>query len=482
MQNMITVEKPVTTQAVRPTDRSPARAVIAAKILSVTLDFSVVWLAYSFGSVQRLGAGPGLLYCWERLEGFLAASLVTLLVFYMHDVYPRFRTYASFNGLNHLGNALVYVFLLQGFAIYWGGVGEAIGRGIFSIALFAQTVLFCLTKAAVAICWKRLGFRDRALLVGYNPEKEFYFRFLAEHREKLPVEIIGIVCDGDGSGKIHDLPFPVLGSYEELESLSTTHRVRNLILTSTYPERGGLQEFLIMAHQNHSRLINVDGLYEEVMKKIPYETISRAEILNECLLAHKFAQLKKKRVLDLCLGGLVTLLFLPVGLLVALGIKLSSRGRVFFVQERLGLRGKTFKLMKFRTMRMDAEKETGATLSQKNDPRVTRYGRFLRKTHLDEFPQLINVLRGEMSLVGPRPERAEFIRKLEKRIPLYALRLFTKPGITGWAQVTHGYASTIEDLEEKFRYDLYYLKHMSIRFDLQALLSTIKHFLLAQGH
>lgn len=481
MQNTMTIEKSSKNPR-QDRHRPPVRAIVAIKLVSVGLDFLLVCLAYGLASVQRLGPGPGLLYFWERAEGLSGVALATILVFYIHDVYPRFRTYATFNGLNHLGNALAYVFLVQGLIIYTGGIVETIGRGIFSISLLAQMVLFCLAKASLALVGNWLGLKERALLVGYNPGKDFYFNFLAAHPEKLPVEVVGMVCDENHREAVLKFPFPILGSFDDIESLSQTHRARNLILTSTYPENGSLQDFLIMAHQNHSRLVSLDGLYEETMRKIPYETIDRTEILNECLLANKFAQLKKKRILDLCLGGLAALFFLPLGLVAALGIKLTSRGPVLFIQERVGLRGRPFPLVKFRTMRMDAEKDTGAALTQKNDPRVTPFGRFLRKTHLDEFPQLINVLRGEMSLVGPRPERSEFIRKLEKRIPLYALRLFAKPGITGWAQVTHGYASTVEDLEEKFRYDLYYLKHMSIRFDLQVLLSTVKHFLLAKGH
>jgi exopolysaccharide biosynthesis polyprenyl glycosylphosphotransferase len=171
----------------------------------------------------------------------------------------------------------------------------------------------------------------------------------------------------------------------------------------------------------------------------------------------------------------------PVMLAVGILVKLTSPGPVFFRQMRVGLHGRHFTLYKFRSMRQDAEAETGAVWAAKNDPRATRLGRWLRRLRLDELPQLLNVVRGEMAIVGPRPERPEFVEELQQRIPYYRQRLCVKPGITGWAQINHKYGDTIEDTVIKLEYDLYYIKHLSTALDLFVMFHTLKTVLTGRG-
>jgi exopolysaccharide biosynthesis polyprenyl glycosylphosphotransferase len=171
----------------------------------------------------------------------------------------------------------------------------------------------------------------------------------------------------------------------------------------------------------------------------------------------------------------------PILPIIALAIKLTSPGPVIYRQERVGHRGQTFYCLKFRTMRQDAESKTGAVWAGENDPRITRIGRFLRKVRLDEIPQLWNVLNGEMSFVGPRPERPEFVQLLSASIPYYQLRHVVRPGLTGWAQVRYRYGASVADAKEKLRYDLYYIKHMSLGLDLLIAFETIKIVLLRRG-
>ena len=172
---------------------------------------------------------------------------------------------------------------------------------------------------------------------------------------------------------------------------------------------------------------------------------------------------------------------LPILALVAVAIKLSSRGPILFRQTRVGWQGRHFTLYKFRSMRENAEAETGAVWASKNDPRVTPVGRWLRRLRLDELPQLINVLRGDMSIVGPRPERPEFVAVLSKQIPFFRQRLCVRPGITGWAQINHKYGDTMEDAARKLEYDLYYIKHLSPSLDAYIVLQTLKIVLLQRG-
>jgi exopolysaccharide biosynthesis polyprenyl glycosylphosphotransferase len=175
------------------------------------------------------------------------------------------------------------------------------------------------------------------------------------------------------------------------------------------------------------------------------------------------------------------LLSLPLLPFIVLAIKLSSPGRVLYRQSRVGRDGVVFRCYKFRTMRSDAEADTGPTWAKDDDPRITRVGRFLRKTRIDEIPQLLNVFRGDMSLIGPRPERPEFVAALNKQIPYYHLRHSVRPGITGWAQILYKYGSSVEDAKEKLRYDLYYIKNTSVGLDLLIILNTIKIVLLGRG-
>lgn len=188
-----------------------------------------------------------------------------------------------------------------------------------------------------------------------------------------------------------------------------------------------------------------------------------------------------KRVSDLLLAAFGLLLTLPFFPLIALVIKLDCPGPVFFRQVRVGQKGRPFELIKFRTMCQNAEAATGAVWAQANDCRITRVGRFLRKSRIDEIPQLFNVLRGEMALVGPRPERPEFVRQLEEKVPYYGRRHAVKPGVTGWAQVRFPYGASVEDALEKLKYDLYYIKNHSLTFDLLIVLETVKVVLFGRG-
>jgi len=187
-----------------------------------------------------------------------------------------------------------------------------------------------------------------------------------------------------------------------------------------------------------------------------------------------------KRWLDIASSALSLILSLPLCLFVALAIKLDSWGPVFYRQERVGQDGKTFTMLKFRSMRNDAE-ENGPKRAAINDDRITRVGRFIRKYRLDEIPQMINVLKGDMSFIGPRPERPIFVDKFAKEIPYYPQRHVVKPGISGWAQIRYPYGASKEDALEKLKYDLYYIRHFSIFFDISIILETGKVVLLGKG-
>jgi exopolysaccharide biosynthesis polyprenyl glycosylphosphotransferase len=188
-----------------------------------------------------------------------------------------------------------------------------------------------------------------------------------------------------------------------------------------------------------------------------------------------------KRSADVALSSLGLLLTWPMMVATAIAVRLDSAGPILFKQERVGCDGVPFTVFKFRSMRADAEAKTGAVWASENDPRITRSGRFIRKTRLDELPQLINILVGDMSLVGPRPERPVFVQDLSQKIPYYSQRHIVKPGLTGWAQINYPYGNTVEDALQKLQYDLFYIKNQSLLFDLSILFNTIKTVVLRKG-
>jgi len=221
--------------------------------------------------------------------------------------------------------------------------------------------------------------------------------------------------------------------------------------------------------------LDFESAFEIFFEKIPVTEISKIWFLKNLKEGEKKIYDKIKRIFDIIFSLLILIFTLPLWPLIALAIKIEDKGPVFYLQERVGKDGKIFKLIKFRSMVVGAEKE-GIRWAEAEDKRVTKVGKFLRRFHFDEIPQMINILKGEISLVGPRPERPEFVKELEKKIPYYNLRHIIKPGFTGWAQIKFRYARSVEDSLEKFQYDLYYIKNRSLFLDLKILLKTLRLF------
>ncbi|MFN0243174.1 MAG: TIGR03013 family XrtA/PEP-CTERM system glycosyltransferase [Planctomycetota bacterium] len=234
------------------------------------------------------------------------------------------------------------------------------------------------------------------------------------------------------------------------------------------------------------RLAGVDvkereAIYEEITGKIAVEALRPSYLIfNEGFTRHPWGDLAK-RTLDIASGLLIFSITWPLMIVTAIAVRVGSPGPILFSQERVGRDGQSFTLFKFRSMYTDAETRTGPVWAQADDPRITKAGKFIRRTRLDELPQLFNVLAGHMSLVGPRPERPHFVDELAKKIPYYRQRHIVKPGLTGWAQINYRYGSTIEDAIQKLQYDLFYIKNQSLLFDLSILFNTVKIVILRKG-
>jgi len=238
---------------------------------------------------------------------------------------------------------------------------------------------------------------------------------------------------------------------------------------------------LLACRLNGVGVEEAETVYERVAGKIAVEAMRPSYLIfNKGFRAHPLGEVAK-RTLDITLALIVFAFTWPLMILTAIAIRFDSPGPVLYRQERVGRHGEPFTVMKFRSMRQDAESKSGPVWAQANDPRITRVGRFIRKTRLDELPQLFNVIGGSMSMVGPRPERQKFVDELAEQIPYFRQRHIVKPGLTGWAQINYPYGNTVEDASQKLQYDLFYIKYQSLLFDVSILFHTIKTVVLRKG-
>lgn len=273
---------------------------------------------------------------------------------------------------------------------------------------------------------------------------------------------------------------PVLGKYSDLPSLVKKLHVDGIVIAHDSSSPQEIMRILVWVCELPIHIYIVPELYPVVNGRFKANLVHGFELQELFAFTMPPWQVQVKRFVDIVFGAFLGICSLPVCLLAALAIKLDDHGPIFYSQERIGLYGKPFTVYKFRTMRTDAEKH-GAQWATKKDPRITRIGHFLRKTRIDELPQLLCVLKGDMSMVGPRPERAVFIGKLREQIPFYISRLKMKPGLTGWAQVRHHYDTSIEDVQIKLQYDMYYYENMSLLLDFQILVRTVYVVLTGKG-
>jgi len=343
----------------------------------------------------------------------------------------------------------------------------------------------------------RPAFRQPALILGTGRAGHLIAQALAEDGDES-YRVVGFV-DSDshspdaGRGAERDTSalgarredngsVPVLGARDDLKQLVERHEISALVLATTYRVDSVLLQTLLESVERGVEVIPMAVLYERLTGRVPVEHVREDwyVALPVEQLTHSTVRLVAKRVMDIVLASLGLLCLGSILPLVALAIRLDSPGPIFYVQERVGVGGRVFRAYKFRSMVVDAERH-GAVWAQEADPRVTRVGRFLRATHIDEFPQFLNVLKGDMSAVGPRPERPEFVEKFAAELPLYRLRHVVKPGMGGWGLIRQGYAATTEDVLVRLQYDLYYIKHQSLWLDMVILLKTIAHALTMRG-
>lgn len=423
-----------------------------------------------------------LLYTWQGKLLFLCLILVCWN-FVARLTYAHNLSYSAnrFKGPFSVFMALMLLAFLSLFVIDpLIGIDLSVSVQRLGIFLGIAAPTMIVWRALFALLLNLPRFRRRVVIVGSDDASEV----LAEEIQRLKhstITVLGYIQDAV-SPQMQGEKFPMLGNKDSLRFLVQNQMVDMIIIAIDYRTNIELFQEAIDAAQFGVAVVPIAIVLESISGKIPVKYISDqwyATLPLELPVSPWYLlwEVVLNYIFGIC-GFVIMLVILPI---ITLLIYLESPGPVFYTQERLGFQGKPLRVYKFRSMRPDAENTGRGIWAIKNDPRTTKIGRFMRVTHLDELPQVINILRGEMSLIGPRPERAEFVSVLEKTIPFYRCRLATKPGLTGWAQVKYRYGNTENDALVKLQYDLYYIKHRSFMLDVFIIMKTVLEVLQRRG-
>ncbi len=432
----------------------------------------LVCASFLIALVVQLGPDSYLVLNYEMgWAKILLISLMVLFCSYYFDLYaPQqlgsrgevyFRLLTVLGFLSFVLAALGYLFprfLLQ--------------KNVFLVGVLILTVALLMWRSIYDWVIQRPLFRERVYVVGAGDRARKLVTAIRSRRD-LGMEVVGWTGVVGTDESRQELA-------EELRSLLKAPVDKVIVAMS---ERRGSMPVreLLELRLNGVKVEDATSLQEKIAGKIDVDDLYPSSLIFSEGFRLNHAFLLMRRIISFLVAFVGLVICLPIIPLVALAVKLSSPGPVLFRQERVGRKGEVFTLYKFRTMRQDAEAITGAVWAEENDPRVTSVGRFLRTTRLDEIPQMWNVLKGDMGFVGPRPERPEFVQWLVDAVPYYHLRHEIHPGITGWAQIRYKYGSSQEDAKEKLKYDLYYIKNLSLGLDLLIMFQTIKIVTLGRG-
>jgi len=445
---------------------------------------AVVWLldAVLFGTIVFVAAhlfvdGEQV----KRVDRFFDAAAITLVAqvsLYYHGLYGRVMWERFLAIALRIFSALLLAAVVVWFVLPWT-LADAKDRPLTLMATFALAALLLPPlRIALASCWMHARFRRPLVILGSGPlatacaeaalDPEAGFRY------------VGRIVPDEEASLFYDKP-DVIGTFSRVRLVAVDHDIRHIVVCQS--ERRGKLPVMELLELKFCGVQIEEGadFYERHAGRVFAAELRPSQLVFADGYRITPRSILAKRFLDIIGASIGLVLALPLMLLATMTIRLTSPGPVIYSQERVGVWGKRFLMHKFRSMRIDAEADGLPKFAAENDPRVTRVGRFLRRSRIDELPQLWNVLRGDMSLVGPRPERPAFVEQLEGQIPYFRQRLFVKPGVTGHAQVHCRYSAALEDHREKLEHDLFYIKNVSVIFDLSILVDTVKVVLLRIG-
>jgi sugar transferase (PEP-CTERM system associated) len=408
--------------------------------------------ALTFTAIVLAGMAAFGLYRHDE-DRIRQATLIRLSLALLCSVFAAHLIVGLFPDGEHYSAVLLESALLAGVAVV--PIRSIVGSWIRSNSLARRVMV--------------VGTGSDALAVGQTLERTPGFSLLGYYPS----------ADDDTRSVPHSL---VLSAAHTLEDTVQAYRVEEIVV-AVREQRGGALPLshLLSCRLRGIKILDLHAFFERVTGQVPVESLKASWLIYGEGFRQGWLRNTVKRAFDLGASLLLLIPGLPIMLLTAIAIRLESHGPVLFRQERVGLGGRTFKVVKFRSMQVDAERDGRARWASANDPRITRVGRFIRRTRIDELPQIFNVLKGEMSFVGPRPERPFFVAQLTEQIPFYGARHTVKPGITGWAQVRYSYGGSVEDAKRKLQFDLYYVKNHTLFLDLLILLETVRVVLYGEG-
>jgi sugar transferase (PEP-CTERM system associated) len=439
----------------------------------------ILFFSFIFFGLFFLDVDPTFFLIEE--DGLLRIAIVVasiLLGLYMQDLYGDLRVLKRILLVQQLCMSMGVAFLVQALLGY-GRTQYMLPRSQMIFGSLLGLILLVIIRIAYSTVVVRSIGAQRLLLVGNSPVLAEVAGHVAGRPELGVIPIGHITENSETAAGISTVPH--LGMLEEIRAIvERTKPDRIVIGMAERRQRLPVNE-LLQLRLSGIRIEEVAATYEMAFGRVCLRELRPSHLIFSEQLGPSQASVEFQAIYSMVIALASVVLLSPLLALAAVLVKISSRGPILYRQTRVGLEGKLFTVYKFRSMYEDAEAHTGAVWAQRDDPRITPIGRFLRKTRLDEIPQIFNVLRGEMSMVGPRPERPEFVKTLSEQIPFYRQRHCIKPGVTGWAQINYKYGDSLEDTITKLEYDLYYIKNISFALDTYILVNTLKTVLLGRG-
>ncbi|HYN04096.1 MAG TPA: TIGR03013 family XrtA/PEP-CTERM system glycosyltransferase [Vicinamibacteria bacterium] len=449
--------------------------------LGVVSESLIVLFSFLVAVLVRFRGDPEELFSYRRLvpKAVLCVVVVMLALYYgeMYEYRSRRRTELFLR----LGQCMAVASVILA-VIFFVVPGLQVGRGIFVLFVLLAWGGLLLGRLALLWTWGNVsGLGDRVLILGTGVSARNVAREMLK-RSPVGYRVLGFLTEhAEEVGQVLVNP-SVVGTLDDLPRLVSSLGASLIVVAQEDRRKRLPMEALLQCRTAGVRVVEAASLFEVLSGRIPLRDLRPSWLIFSGGFEKPRVLNNLKRLGESWVAGAILLATAPLAVLLALLVRLSGPGPALYRQARVGLDGRTFELLKWRTMRADAESVTGPSWAPaKDDPRITPIGLLLRKSRLDELPQLWNVLRGDMSFVGPRPERPHFVEKLRKVIPYYDERHGVRPGITGWAQVKFPYGATLEDAEEKLEFDLYYVKNMSPLLDVAIVLETFKVMLLGRG-
>ena len=466
------------------TSRREILILFAADFITISFAWTLYYLLRVRSGLVLVSAEP------DFLLPMVVISIFWLLLFFVVGLYRPWYAASRFDEITLVFKTTLVGCLLLFFVIFVDDEGTTVGTSARTLILLYWGILLgCVGSGRLLL----RSTQRRMLIAGIGAHNTLIVGSPARSRElfdqvarypALGYRVTGFVRLEKierKKGGVWDRGVKVLGGLDDLTAIIEREGIREILIALDSKDHNRLLDIISKCNGRPVGLKILPDLYDIISGQARTNQIYGFPLINISPQLMPAWEERAKRSLDVVVASLVLVLGFPLWAIIGIAIKIDSRGPVIYKQERVGKEGVRFRILKYRSMKDDAEK-AGPQWAHRRDPRITRVGYVLRRLHLDEIPQLWNILLGHMSLVGPRPERPVFVEKLTKEIPMYPRRLKVRPGITGWAQVKHKYDESIDDVRKKVQYDLFYIENMSLRMDFKILLSTAYHVLLGRGH